>query len=94
MPTGGTLVNSARAEVINETDLLRVFADRPDFVYLSDIAPACKAEIEEKYVGRFFFTPKKMGAQTEEANTNAGIAAANQIQNFIEKGDKTYQVNK
>lgn len=94
MPAGGTLVNSARAEVINEADLLRVFADRPDFVYLSDIAPACKAEIEEKYAGRFFFTPKKMGAQTEEANTNAGIAAANQIQNFIEKGDKTYQVNK
>ncbi len=94
MPKGATLVNTARAEVIHEEDLLRVFEERPDFVYLSDVAPACKADIEAKYPGRFLFTAKKMGAQTEEANTNAGIAAAEQIRDFILKGDKRFQVNK
>ncbi len=94
MPKGATLVNTARAEVIHEEDLLRMFEERPDFVYLSDVAPACKADIEAKYPGRFLFTAKKMGAQTEEANTNAGIAAAEQIRDFIVKGDKRFQVNK
>lgn len=94
MPKGATLVNTARAEVIHEEDLLRVFEERPDFVYLSDVAPVCKADIEAKYPGRFLFTAKKMGAQTEEANTNAGIAAAEQIRDFIVKGDKRFQVNK
>ncbi|GAP18747.1 NAD(P)-dependent oxidoreductase [Levilinea saccharolytica] len=94
MPKGATLVNTARAEVIHEEDLLRVFEERPDFVYLSDVAPICKADIEAKYPGRFLFTAKKMGAQTEEANTNAGIAAAEQIRDFIVKGDKRFQVNK
>ncbi len=93
MPKNATLVNTARKEVIFEKDLLKVFAERDDFKYISDIAPDCKAEIEEKYEGRYFFTPKKMGAQTAEANINAGIAAANQIINFIEKGDKTFKVN-
>ena len=93
MPKNATLVNTARKEVIFEKDLLKVFAERDDFKYISDIAPDCKAEIEEKYEGRYFFTPKKMGAQTSEANINAGIAAANQIINFIEKGDKTFKVN-
>jgi D-3-phosphoglycerate dehydrogenase / 2-oxoglutarate reductase len=94
MPKGATLVNTARKEVIDEEGLLKLFADRADFKYISDIEPDNKAEIAEKFAGRFFFTPKKMGAQTEEANNNAGFAAAQQIVNFLEKGDKTYQVNK
>lgn len=94
MPKGAVLVNTARKEVINETELLELMADRTDFAYISDIAPDCAAEIAEKYEGRFFFTPKKMGAQTAEANINAGIAAANQIRDCFEKGDTTYQVNK
>lgn len=94
MPENAVLVNTARKEVVNEAELLKVFAERPDFKYISDIAPDCKGEIEEKFAGRFFFTPKKMGAQTAEANINAGIAAANQIINYFENGDTTFQVNK
>jgi D-3-phosphoglycerate dehydrogenase len=71
-----------------------MFEERKDFSYLSDVEPTNKAELELKYKGRFFFTPKKMGAQTEEANINAGIAAAKQIVNFLKKGDRTFQVNK
>jgi D-3-phosphoglycerate dehydrogenase len=93
MPEGATLVNTARKEVIDEGGLRRIFADRADFKYLSDIAPDCKEELEEKYKGRVFFTPKKMGAQTAEANLNAGVAAARQIVNFIERGDTTFKVN-
>jgi len=93
MPVAATVVNTARKEVIDEDGLLKMFADRQDFVYISDVAPDCAAEIAEKYAGRYYFTPKKMGAQTAEANVNAGIAAANQIVNFLEKGDKTFQVN-
>ena len=94
MPTPAVLVNTARAEVINEADLLKLFADRKDFAYLSDIESTNKAELEANFKGRFFFTPKKMGAQTEEANINAGIAAATQIVNFLKNGDRTFQVNK
>ncbi len=94
MPNGATLVNTARKEVIDEDGLLKIFAEREDFRYVSDIAPDCADTIQEKYAGRFYFTPKKMGAQTAEANINAGIAAANQIVNFFEKGDTTFQVNK
>ncbi|MBI9036807.1 MAG: 3-phosphoglycerate dehydrogenase [Bacteroidales bacterium] len=94
MPLNATLVNTARKEVICEESLLKIFADRPDFKYISDIAPNCKDEIVEKFEGRYFFTPKKMGAQTSEANINAGIASANQIINFLEKDDTTFQVNK
>jgi D-3-phosphoglycerate dehydrogenase len=94
MPEPAVLVNTARKEVVHEDDLLRVFADREDFSYISDIAPDCKDEIVEKYPGRFFFTPKKMGAQTAEANINAGAAAMTQIVGFLENGDKTFQVNK
>jgi len=94
MPEPAVLVNTARKEVVHEDDLLRVFADREDFSYISDIAPDCKDLIAEKYPGRFFFTPKKMGAQTAEANINAGAAAMTQIKNFLEDGDKTFQVNK
>ncbi|MCK4360203.1 MAG: 3-phosphoglycerate dehydrogenase, partial [Bacteroidales bacterium] len=93
MPAGATLVNTARKEVVCEESLLKIFAERDDFKYVSDIAPDCKDKIEANYPGRFYFTPKKMGAQTAEANINAGIAAATQIINYLEKGDKTYQVN-
>ncbi len=93
MPKGATLINTARKEVINEEELLKVFSEREDFRYVSDIAPDCKDEITGKYEGRFFFTPKKMGAQTAEANINAGVAAANQIVDFIENGNETFKVN-
>ncbi|HYW96140.1 MAG TPA: NAD(P)-dependent oxidoreductase [Bacteroidales bacterium] len=93
MPDGATLVNTARKEVIDEASLVKVFAERPDFRYISDIAPGCADEIAEKYTGRFFFTPKKMGAQTAEANLNAGVAAANQIIAFFNEGDETFKVN-
>lgn len=93
MPKGATLVNTARKEVVCEESLKKVYAERDDFVYISDIAPDCAEEIAAKYEGRCFFTPKKMGAQTAEANINAGIAAANQIQSFLEDADTTYKVN-
>ncbi len=93
MPKGATLVNTARKEVIDEDGLMQMFAERPDFRYLSDIEPACKSDIEASCAGRFFFTPKKAGAQTEEANVNAGLAAANQIVKFFKFGDKTFMVN-
>jgi len=94
MPEGAVVVNTARAEVIHEADLLKVLGERKDFAYLSDVEPSNKAEFEDNYKGRFFFTPKKMGAQTEEANINAGIAAARQIVSFLKNGDRTFQVNK
>jgi len=93
MPEGATVVNTARKEVIHEPSLLKTFESRSDFRYISDIAPDCKDEIEQKYPGRCFFTPKKMGAQTAEANLNAGVAAANQIVDFLEKGETTFKVN-
>lgn len=93
MPKGATLVNTARKEVINEEELMKVMEERDDFTYISDIAPDCKDTIAEKFEGRYFFTPKKMGAQTKEANVNAGVAAANQIVNFLENGDTTFKVN-
>lgn len=93
MPENAVLVNTARKEIINEEELLKVMGNRDDFTYISDIAPDCKDEIAEKYEGRYYFTPKKMGAQTREANINAGLAAANQIVNFFEKGDTTFKVN-
>jgi len=93
MKKGGTLVNTARKEVIHEDDLIKIFETNDSFKYLSDIAPDNKAVIEEKFAGRCFFTPKKMGAQTAEANINAGIAAAKQIIAFFEKGDTTFKVN-
>ncbi len=94
MPKGATLVNTARKEVINEDDLLKVMRERDDFKYVSDIAPDNGELLLEKYNERCYFTPKKMGAQTAEANINAGIAAANQIVNFFKNGDTTFQVNK
>lgn len=94
MPKGATLVNTARKEVVDEDGLLQMFAERPDFKYVSDVEPDSKGLIAEKYSGRFYFTPKKMGAQTSEANNNAGIAAGKQIVGFFTRNDKTYQVNK
>ena len=93
MPEGATLVNTARKEIVDEAGLLQIYNDRTDFRYISDIAPDCKPEIEAKYPGRFFFTPKKMGAQTAEANINAGLAAARQIAAYIKDGDTTFKVN-
>jgi len=93
MPKGATLVNTARKEVIHESDLKKMFEQREDFKYLSDVAPNCTEELMATYESRCYFTPKKMGAQTSEANINAGIAAAKQIVNFLEKGDKTFKVN-
>jgi D-3-phosphoglycerate dehydrogenase len=94
MPAPACLVNTARAEVIHEADLLKMFQERKDFAYLSDVEPTNKAEIEAGFKSKYFCTPKKMGAQTEEANINAGIAAAKQIVNFLKNGDKTFQVNR
>lgn len=94
MPKGGVLVNTARKEVIDEAGLVKLMDARPDFKYLSDIEPGNAAELKEKFAGRVFFTPKKMGAETAEANINAGLAAARQIVGFIKSGDKTFQVNK
>jgi len=93
MKVGGTLVNTARKEVINEEDLLKIFAQNETFHYISDIAPDNKAKLEKDYGNRCFFTPKKMGAQTAEANINAGIAAAKQIIGFFEEGITTFKVN-
>lgn len=93
MPQGGVLVNTARKEVIDEAGLVKLMAERPDFQYISDIMPDNAADFEP-FAGRYFFTPKKMGAQTEEANVNAGLAAARQIVNFIKKGDDKFRVNK
>ncbi len=93
MPEGATLVNTARKEVMDEEGLLKMFGERTDFRYLSDIAPDCREELETRYPERIFFTPKKMGAQTAEANRNAGVAAARQIVRFLENGDVTFKVN-
>ena len=93
MPKGGILVNTARKEVINEAELLKLMAERTDLKYITDIMPDADAEFKA-FEGRYFATPKKMGAQTEEANINAGLAAANQIADFFKTGNKRFQVNK
>lgn len=93
MKDNATLVNTARKEVINEDDLLKAFAEKKKLRLVSDVEPECSAKLMELYADRVYYTPKKMGAQTEEANTNAGVAAAKQIIAFFEKGDKTYKVN-
>ncbi len=93
MKEDAVLVNTARKEVINEEGLLRIFEERAGFQYVSDIAPDNAETLINKYGNRCFFTPKKMGAQTAEANINAGIAAARQIINFFEHGDTTFVVN-
>jgi D-3-phosphoglycerate dehydrogenase len=94
MPQGAMLVNSARKEIINEAELAKLMEERSDFKYISDIMPSNDKELAEKFAGRYFSTPKKMGAQTAEANINAGIAAANQIVDFIKNGNEQFRVNK
>jgi len=94
MKKGGILVNTARKEVINEAELLALLQERTDLKYVTDIKPDMDAEYAEKLAGRYFATPKKMGAQTAEANVNAGIAAANQIVGYLEQGITKFQVNK
>lgn len=93
MQKGGILVNTARKEVINEAELLKLMAERTDLKYICDVMPDADAEFKA-FEGRYFATPKKMGAQTEEANINAGLAAANQIADFFKTGNKRFQVNK
>ncbi len=94
MPQGGTLINTARKEVIDEDGLLKAMLERADLKYATDIMPDSHTALVEKLGTRYFSTPKKMGAETAEANINAGLAAATQIVNFIKKGDRTFQVNK
>ena len=93
MHKGGILVNTARKEVINEPELLKLMAERTDLKYITDIMPDADADFKA-FEGRYFATPKKMGAQTEEANINAGLAAAHQITDFFKTGNKRFQVNK
>lgn len=94
MPKGALLVNTARKEVINEDELIQLMQDRADFKYVTDIMPAADMKFKTLFEGRYFATPKKMGAQTAEANINAGIAAANQIVDFLTTGNTRFQVNK
>lgn len=94
MPKGGILVNTARKEVINEEELIMLMQERADLKYMTDIMPAADTKFRTLFEGRYFTTPKKMGAQTAEANINAGIAAAKQIVDFIENGVDRFRVNK
>lgn len=94
MPKGATLVNTARKEVIDEAGLLRALTEREDLKYITDIAAGNQAELDEKFGKRVFATPKKMGAETAEANINAGLAAARQIVDFLKNGNRKFQVNK
>ena len=94
MPKGGTLVNTARKEVIDEEGLFKAMMERNDLKYASDIAPDGLSKIQNGVGSRVFATPKKMGAETAEANINAGLAAAQQIVDFFEKGITKFQVNK
>ena len=94
MPAGATLVNTARKEVIDEEGLARALAEREDLKYVTDIAAGNQAELDERFGKRVFATPKKMGAETAEANINAGLAAARQIVDFLKTGNRRFQVNK
>jgi D-3-phosphoglycerate dehydrogenase len=94
MPGGGCLVNTARKEVIHEEELAKALEERPDLKYITDVAADAHAALSAKFGTRVFATPKKMGAETAEANINAGLAAANQIVAFFKTGDKRFQVNK
>jgi D-3-phosphoglycerate dehydrogenase len=93
LPEGAVLVNSARKEVINEEELFQFMESRPDFKYVTDIITSNNDKMKENFPNRYFSTPKKMGAQTSEANINAGIAAAKQIVRFIKTGNECFKVN-
>jgi len=93
MPEGATLLNTARKEIIHEPSLLKMFSERNDFRYATDVAPDCDALLRSQYPVRYVATPKKMGAQTDEANINAGMAAARQIVNFLLHGNRQFRVN-
>ncbi len=94
MPKGGVLVNTARKEVIDEEGLMKALEERPDLKYITDVMPDNYAAMQEKFGLRVFATPKKMGAQTSEANINAGLAAARQTVDFFATGNCKFQVNK
>lgn len=94
MPKNAVLVNSARKEIINEDELISLMQERDDLKFVTDIMPAASTKFEELFAGRYFSTPKKMGAQTSEANVNAGLAAARQIVGFIKEGCTRFMVNK
>ena len=94
MPKGGVLINTARKEIIDEPGLIRALEERPDLRYISDIKPDTAEEFEKKFADRVFFTPKKMGAQTAEANFNADVAAAEQAIAYLKDGWNRFQVNK
>ena len=94
MPEGAVLVNTARKEVIDEAGLEKALEERPDLCYVTDVAPDNIARLKEKFGSRVFATPKKMGAQTLEANLNAGLAAARQICAFFKDGDTRFQLNR
>ena len=94
MPKNGVLVNTARKEIIDEEGLMKALEERPDLRYISDIKPDMAEEFEKKFADRVFFTPKKMGAQTAEANFNAGVAAAEQVIAYLKDGWNKFQVNK
>ena len=94
MPKGATLVNTARKEVIDEEGLMKALEERPDLKYVTDVMPDNYAELKEKFGSRVFATPKKMGAQTAEANMNAGLAAARQVADYFATGNTRFQVNK
>jgi D-3-phosphoglycerate dehydrogenase len=94
LPKNGLLINTARKEVIDEEGLCKALRERTDLKYVADIRPDLAAEMEQEFAGRVFFTPKKMGAQTAEANINAGIAAANQVVAFLRDGIDRFRVNK
>lgn len=93
MPQGAFLINTARKEVVNEEDLVKLMAEREDFKYATDIAPENLAELKEKFGNRVFATPKKMGAETSEANINAGLAAIRQAIGFLKDGIDKFRVN-
>ncbi|MDR1517709.1 MAG: 3-phosphoglycerate dehydrogenase [Dysgonamonadaceae bacterium] len=93
LPSKAMLINTARKEVINEAELEKFLEIRPDFKYLTDITPGNDAVLKEKFPKRYFSTPKKMGAQTAEANINAGLAAARQMASFFQSGDERFRVN-
>ena len=93
MPKGGCVINTARKEVIHEEELVKILEERLDLKYATDIAAGNQEELTAKFATRVFATPKKMGAETAEANINAGLASANQIVKFLKTGDRTFQVN-